>query len=102
MSTIGQEEWLEVNEMRMLRRMCGVTKKEKIRNELITGTRVLQVSKKITENLLKWYDGEGRGTHSDKSASCGHTRKEKKEAEPAINPYSADFYIWLILTYHFA
>ena len=57
----GAETWattrgLEVNEMRMLRWMCGVTRRDKIRNEHIRGTtRVVQASKKITEKRLKWY-----------------------------------------------
>ena len=42
--------------MRMLRWMCGVTRKDKIRNEHIRGTtRVAQASKKITERRLNWY-----------------------------------------------
>ena len=42
--------------MRMLRWMCGVTHKGKIRNEHIRGTtRVVQASKKITERRLNWY-----------------------------------------------
>ena len=49
-TTIGQEARLEVNEMRMLRWMCGVTRRDKIRNEHIRGTtRLVQASKKITE-----------------------------------------------------
>ena len=36
--------------------MCGVTKKDKIRNESVRGTtRVTQASKKITETQLKCY-----------------------------------------------
>ena len=46
----------EVTEMRMLRWMCGVTRKDKIRNEHIRGTtRMAQASKKITERRLNWY-----------------------------------------------
>ena len=42
--------------MRMLRWMCGVTKKDKIRNEHIRGTtKVAQAARKITERRLKWY-----------------------------------------------
>ena len=49
-TTRGQEARLEVNEMRMLRWMSGVTRRDKIRNEHIRGTtRVVQASKKITE-----------------------------------------------------
>ena len=49
-TTKGQEARLEVNGMRMLRWMCGVTRRDKIRNEHIRGTtRVVQASKKITE-----------------------------------------------------
>ena len=55
-TTKRQEKQLEVNKMRMLRWMCGVTRKDKIRNEHIRGTtRVAQASKKITERRLIWY-----------------------------------------------
>ena len=61
----GQESRLEVNEMRMLRWICGVTRRDKIRNDHIRGTtRVVQASKKITEKQLKWY---------------GHVRRMKEE-----------------------
>ena len=43
---------IDVNEMRMLRWKCGVTRKYKIRNEHIRGTtKVVQASRKITESL---------------------------------------------------
>ena len=55
-TTKRQESRIEVNEMRMLRWMCGVTRKDKIRNEHIRGTtKVVQASIKITERRLKWY-----------------------------------------------
>ena len=45
--------------MRMLRWMCGVTKKDKIRNDHVGGSvKVALVTKKITEKRLNWY---GRG-----------------------------------------
>ena len=55
-TTKRQESRIEVNEMMMLRWMCGVTRKDKIRNEHIRGTtKVVQASRKITERRLKWY-----------------------------------------------
>ena len=57
----GQGARLEVHEMRMLRLMCGVTRRDNILNEHIRGTtRVVQASKKITEKRLMWY-GHVRG-----------------------------------------
>ena len=55
-TTKRQEQWIEVTEMRMLRWICGVTRKDKSRNEHIRGTtRVAQASKKITERRFNWY-----------------------------------------------
>ena len=52
----GQETRLEVNEMRMLRWMCGVIRRDTSRNEYIRGTTtVVQTSKKITDKRQKWY-----------------------------------------------
>ena len=54
--TKSQERRLEVNEMRMLRGMCAVAKKDKIRNEHVRGSvKVAPVTTKITEKRLKWY-----------------------------------------------
>ena len=51
-----QEKKLDVAEMRMLRWMCGVTRRDKIRNETIRGTvKVREISDKIQESRLKWY-----------------------------------------------
>ena len=45
---------LEVAEMRMLRWMCGVTKLDKIRNEIIRGTtKVGEIAKKVQERRLR-------------------------------------------------
>ena len=47
----------DVVEMRMLRWMSGVTKMDRIRNERIRGTtKVGEISKKVPETRLKWYD----------------------------------------------
>ena len=55
-TTRGQEARLKVYEMRMLKWMCGVTRRDKVRNEQIRVTTiVVQASKKITEKRLKWY-----------------------------------------------
>ena len=52
----AQERKLEVAEMRMLRWMCGVTRRDKIRNEYIRGTvKVVEVSKKIQQRRLQWF-----------------------------------------------
>ena len=52
----AQEKKITVAEMSMLRWMCGVTKKDKIRNELIRGTvKVADISLKTQERRLKWY-----------------------------------------------
>ena len=51
-----QEKKVDVAEMRMLRWMCGVTRKDKIRNELIRGTvKVAEISSKMQERRLNWY-----------------------------------------------
>ncbi|XP_064115042.1 uncharacterized protein LOC135221148 [Macrobrachium nipponense] len=51
-----QERRMEVAEMRMLRWLCDITKRDKIRNELIRGTvKVLEVSKKAQGRRLKWF-----------------------------------------------
>ena len=66
-TTRGQEARLEVNEMRMLIWMYGVTRRDKIRNDHIAGTtRVVQAhKKKIIDKRLKW---------------CGHVRRMKDES----------------------
>ena len=61
----GSETWavkrtherkLDVAEMRMLRWMCGVTRRDRIRNEVIRGTtKVREISDKMQESRLRWY-----------------------------------------------
>ena len=54
--TRAQEKRLEVVEMRMLRCMCGVTRKGKIRNERIRNTvKVGPIEEKIQESRLRWF-----------------------------------------------
>ena len=61
----AQEKKLDVAEIRMLRWVSGVTKQDRIRNEIIRGTtKVGEISKKVQECRLKW---------------CGHViRREDK------------------------
>ncbi|KAI5746693.1 hypothetical protein M8J77_006372 [Diaphorina citri] len=50
------EKRLEVAEMRMLRWSCGVTRMDRIRNEVIRDKiKVTEVTKKIQERRLQWY-----------------------------------------------
>ncbi|KAL1457186.1 hypothetical protein WDU94_001844 [Cyamophila willieti] len=50
------ENRLEVAEMRMLRWSCGVTRMDRIRNEVIRNRlKVTEVTKKIQERRLQWY-----------------------------------------------
>ena len=55
-TTKWQERRLDVNEMRMLRWMCGVTEKDKITNKRVRGSAyVAPLTKKITDKRLNWY-----------------------------------------------
>ena len=65
-TTRGKEARLEVNEMRMQRWICGVTRRDKIRNKHIRG-RDNKSGASVQENYrkqLKWY---------------GHVRRMKEE-----------------------
>ena len=52
----SNERKMEVAEMKMLRWMSGVTRKDRIENEKIRGTvKVTRVSKKVQEARLRWF-----------------------------------------------
>lgn len=52
----AQENKLEVAEMRMLRWMLGVTRRDKVRNNFIRGTaKVTEVTKKVQERRMRWF-----------------------------------------------
>ncbi|XP_075976494.1 uncharacterized protein LOC142976812 [Anticarsia gemmatalis] len=47
---------MHINEMRMLRWMCGVTRVDRIRNEYIRGSlKVAAVTEKLESRRLSWY-----------------------------------------------
>ena len=80
-----------MNEMRMLRWMCGMTRKDKIRNEHIRGTtKVVQASRKITERRLKWY-GHVMRMEEDHSEECddesGTGEKEERDTIDKVVGY---------------
>ena len=57
-TTKRQESRIDVNEMRMLRWMCGVTRKDKIRNEHIRGTtKVVQTEMVLITHGYAWFNG---------------------------------------------
>ena len=83
----AQEKKLDVAEMRMLIRMSGVTKLDRISNERIRGTtKVGEISKKVQESRLKWY-GHGiekrrriRRQESDGDGGAGEKKERKTKA----------------------
>ena len=72
----SEEKKMDVAEMRMLRWMVGVTRRDRIRNEYIRGTvKVTEISKKIQESRLRWYG------HLRKREGEDHVRREVMELE---------------------
>ena len=52
----SKEKKMDVAEMKMLRWMVGVTRRDRIRNEYIRGTlKVTKISQKIQKSRLRWY-----------------------------------------------
>ena len=52
----AQESTLEVAEMRMLRWMLEVTRRDNVRNSLIRGkAKVMEVTKKVQERRMQWF-----------------------------------------------
>ena len=80
----AQEKKMTVAEMRVLRWMFGVTKKDKIRNESIKGTvKVADISLNLQERRLKWYghvmrrDGNYVGRRVMEMEVPGRRRRER-------------------------
>ena len=96
-TTKRQEKRIEVTEMRMLRWMCGVTCKDKIRNEHIRGTkRVAQASKQITERRLNWYGHVMRrdGEHILRKVLRADIPGKRKRGQPKTRwKYSCQRYL---------
>nr|QQJ42582.1 chitinase 6-2 [Sogatella furcifera] len=52
----AHEHRLEVTEMKMLRWSCGLTRRDRIRNEIIRNKmKVTEISRKVQEKRLQWY-----------------------------------------------
>ena len=71
-----EEKKMDVAEMKMLRWMVGVTRKDRIRNEYIRGTvKVVEVSRKIQESRMRWYG------HLKRREGEDHVAREAMELE---------------------
>ena len=82
----AQEKKLDVAEMRMSRRMSGVTKLDTIRNERIRGiAKVEEISKKVQESRWKCYGHvlrrRIRRQESDGDGGAGEKKERETKAE---------------------
>ena len=92
-TTRRQEARLEVNEMRMQIWMCGVTRRDNIRNKHTRGTdnksgAIVQENYRKTTEVVRPCEKNERGAHSEKNVRCGHTgEKKKRTAKPTMERY---------------
>ena len=69
----AQERRMEVAEMRMLRWMCGVTRRDRIKNDYIRGTvKVTEITKKMQERRLRWF---GHVMRKEEESVCRRVMK---------------------------
>ena len=82
-TTKRQESRIEVNEMRMLRWMCGVTRKDKIRNEHIRGTTKVDNGEKTEMVWARHEDGRrSRSEESDDESDTVFLPGKRKRGRP--------------------
>ena len=62
----SQERKLSVAEMKMLRMMCGVTKRDRVKNEYIRGSvGVDSIQDKLAQSRLRWFGHVSRKGEDD-------------------------------------
>ena len=62
----SHEQKLHVAEMKMLRMMCGVTRRDRIRNEYVRASvGVDDIRDKLAENRLRWFGHVSRKREDD-------------------------------------
>ena len=62
----NQEQKLSVTEMKMLRMMCGVTRRDRLRNEFVRGSvGVDSIVDKMAQSRLRWFGHVSRKDEDD-------------------------------------